>query len=73
MRVGLNGLGFLLLYILDEVIHAMLQHLRREVAHDGACLTVQIVEHCVGLPEAEEAEDVVVHLGAQKRHGATNL
>jgi hypothetical protein len=70
MRVGLNFLEVLCLYILDEVIHAMLQHLRCEVAHDGVGLNMQLAEHRVGLSAAEEADDVVVRLSEHNHHGA---
>ena len=47
-----------------------IEHAGRKISHQRLRLNVEITEHLVGLPSAEEADDVWVDVGAQKRHGA---
>jgi hypothetical protein len=54
----------------DECELAALKHEASEVAHHGLRLDVQIAEHDVGAPAAEELDQIRVDAGAQKCHGA---
>ena len=47
----------------DQGVLTPLQHEASEVAHDGLGLKVQVAEHFIGTPVADEADDVRVNLG----------
>jgi len=55
----------------DQGVLSPLQHEASEVAHDGVGLKVQVAEHFVGTPAADEADDVRVNLGEEEGHGPT--
>jgi len=47
------------------------EHSACKVAHDGLCLEVEIPQHGVALPTAQQLDGVAIHVGVKKRHGAT--
>ena len=46
------------------------KHAGREIAHDRLCLDMEVSQHFIGAPAAEELNDVGINLGAQQGHGA---
>jgi hypothetical protein len=50
----------------------MLEHLRGKVAHDGTDLNMDVSHHDVGLPAADELDDVVIDLCAQDCRGTAS-
>ena len=54
----------------EQRISAAVEHAGREIAHEGLGLDMEISEHLVRLPSAEQANAVRVDVGAKERHGA---
>ena len=47
------------------------QHVAREALHDWLGLKMQVTQHCVTLPPADELNGVLVHVRVEKGHGTT--
>ena len=47
------------------------KHLGREIAHDRLSLDMQVSQHLVGPPAAEETNAIGIDVGAQECHGAS--
>jgi len=45
-------------------------HAFSKVAHYGLCLDMEVAEHGIGTPSAQELDDVVVNTCAEERHGS---
>jgi hypothetical protein len=48
-----------------------LDHAAGEVAHDGFRLEMQVTEHLVATPSAEEADDVTINVSTQQSHSTS--
>jgi len=57
----------------EEVKVAISEHALSKAVDQGACLDKEVVEHGVGFPAAEQADDVWVHISAEECHGAPGL
>ena len=60
----------------DQVIRmkdegAMLHHAGGVVAHGGFGLDVQVAEHLIAAPPADQADHISVNFGGQESHGAS--
>ena len=53
-----------------KCVCAAADHASREVTHDRGCLKMEIAEHFVRAPSAEEANDIGVDLGTEKGIGS---
>lgn len=54
-----------------EAVGGSFKHAASHVLHDGNGLDVQVADHGIALPAAEESDHVGVHSGTQEGHGPT--
>jgi len=70
MRAGVPGAGSSLVPrdVLGrmEGIHAVLEHVCREVMHEGFCLDMKVAHHKVRLPLAQQLDEVGVDVGTHE-------
>ena len=49
-----------------------MEHAAGEVGHEGSGLQVEVTEHFVGTPSAQEADDVGIDVGAEESISASS-
>jgi len=56
-----------------EGVVAMGQHVGSKITHDRFGLDIQIIQHGVGVPAAQQLDDVAINMGAEKGRGTRGL
>ena len=64
-RKGLGGQGSL---IGKQGVIAALKHSGRKIPHDWFRLNMEVAEHLVGLPAAEEPDAITIDISAEEGH-----
>ena len=56
----------------DQVVVTPMEHEPGEVAHDRLGLKVEVPEHFIRAPAANESDDVGINSGEKEGHGTTH-